>query len=341
MSYLDHYMKLPLDLAGSRTKNRFRVELLWGINKLIDAYKKYDDYTVVFDFKCDIELHYQNGLDFYQIKTKSRGNHSYKSLTSHKNNSNSILGKLYALYSPNKKIKLAIVCNKHFKIGAKEELRSELCFGELKQEILEDIQRRLKEELNIDDVNLDNVFYICDGIDLKNPQHALMGKLIASFEEIKNEEPNNPNALYRLVSETAQQRATYEMEISDYSDVLKLKGISKSEFNKMLESHRKKSITGIESTKEYIKTLQPKERREYNKSLTDLLENDHNHELNVLKVSVFEYIKSNENQIVDEESLIRTLNPIFDCEFPPEYSQASRNVFYLRMFYVYVEGGEA
>ena len=48
MEYSDYYMNLPLDLAGSRTKNRFRVELLWGISKLIDAYKQYDDYTVVF-----------------------------------------------------------------------------------------------------------------------------------------------------------------------------------------------------------------------------------------------------------------------------------------------------
>lgn len=287
MSYSDYYMGLPLDLAGSRTKNRFRVELLWGISKLIDAHKKYDDYTVVFDFKCDIELHYENGLDFYQVKTKNSGNHSHKSLTSRRRNGNSILGKLYALYTPNEKIKLAVVCNKHFKMDGNEDLRSEICLGELKQVQLDNIHMKLKEELTIEQVDLENVFYICDGMDLKNPQHALLGKLIESFQEIKDEEPNNPNALYRLVSETAHQRGSYEMEITDYSDVLRLKGISKVEFDKMLESHSKKSITGIESTKDYIKSLSPKERREYNKALTDLLENDHSHELNVLKASVF------------------------------------------------------
>lgn len=340
MGYSDYYMNLPLDLAGSRTKNRFRVELLWGISKLIDAHRKYDDYTVVFDFKCDIELHYEKGLDFYQVKTRSSGNYSNKSLSHSKNNSSSILGKLYALYTPNEKIKLAVVCNKHLKIDNKEDLRSEICLGELDQVILEDIKSRLKEELNIEDVNLDNVFYICDGMDLKNPQHALLGKLVESFQEIKNEEPNNPNALYRLVSETAQKRASYELEITDYEDVLKLKGISKAEFDMMLESHRKKSITGIEQTREYIKRLPTKQRREYNRALTDLLENDHSHELNILMVSVFEYVKSHEDQIIDEDSLLSILKPIFDSEFPMEYTQTSKNVFYLRIYYIYVEGGE-
>lgn len=43
-------------------------------------------------------------------------------------------------------------------------------------------------------------------MDLTNPHYALLGKLIEAFQEIKNEEPNNPNALFRLVSDTAQKK---------------------------------------------------------------------------------------------------------------------------------------
>lgn len=341
MEYTNFYMNLPLDLAGSRTKNRFRVELLWGISKIIDAHKMYEDYTVVFDFKCDIELHYQNGLDFYQIKTKNKGNYSHKTLTSVQKTNNSVLGKLYALYSPDQKIKLAIVCNKPLKIGKKEDIRQEICIGELKTEIVDEIVVKLKKELSQTEVNLENTFYICDGMDLLNPQHAILGKLVESFQEIKNEEPNNPNALYRLVSETAQKKASYEMEITDYRDVLSLKGISKSEFDKMLESHREKSITGIEQTKDFIKTFPIKERRTYNKALTDLLENDHSHDLNVLRASIFEFIESNEDRLTNEEAVIEALSPVFDKEFPVEYSKIMKKVFYLIVFYIYVEGGEA
>lgn len=178
-------------------------------------------------------------------------------------------------------------------------------------------------------------------MDLLNPQHAILGKLVESFQEIKNEEPNNPNALYRLVSETAQKKASYEMEITDYRDVLSLKGISKSEFDKMLESHREKSITGIEQTKDFIKTFPIKERRTYNKALTDLLENDHSHDLNVLRASIFEFIESNEDRLTNEEAVIEALSPVFDKEFPVEYSKIMKKVFYLIIFYIYVEGGEA
>ncbi|WP_457826323.1 dsDNA nuclease domain-containing protein, partial [Staphylococcus aureus] len=90
------------DLSGSIAKNRFRLELLWGISKIIDEHKANNEYTIIFDFKCDIELHKEDELDFYQIKTKKSGNYNSNNLCKKgKNKNNSILGKLYALYSPN------------------------------------------------------------------------------------------------------------------------------------------------------------------------------------------------------------------------------------------------
>lgn len=65
-----YYMNLPKDLSGSIAKNRFRLELLWGISKIIDEHKANNEYTIIFDFKCDIELHKDDELNFYQIKTK-------------------------------------------------------------------------------------------------------------------------------------------------------------------------------------------------------------------------------------------------------------------------------
>ncbi|NLI93102.1 MAG: DUF4297 domain-containing protein [Peptococcaceae bacterium] len=61
-------MSLPYDLSGSRSKNRFRLELLWGISKMLDIYN-YSDFAMVFDYVCDIEVHSQTGFEFYQIKT--------------------------------------------------------------------------------------------------------------------------------------------------------------------------------------------------------------------------------------------------------------------------------
>ena len=108
----------------------------------------------------------------------------------------------------------------------------------------------------------------------------------------------------------------------------------------MLESHRKKSITGIEQVKDYIKTLFPSERRLYNQALTNLLEIDQSHELNVLKISIFEYIEGNIDKIKNENDLFNILNNVFDSEFPIEYTKYMKKVFYLMVFYLYTEGGD-
>ena len=31
-----YYLSLPHDLSGSMSKNRFRIELLWGVSKILD-----------------------------------------------------------------------------------------------------------------------------------------------------------------------------------------------------------------------------------------------------------------------------------------------------------------
>lgn len=55
MGMKDIYNNLTYDLAGSRTKNRFDFEVLFGIKQLIDNYNKIDDFYVVFDYVCDID----------------------------------------------------------------------------------------------------------------------------------------------------------------------------------------------------------------------------------------------------------------------------------------------
>lgn len=50
-------MGLPDDIAGSISKNRFRIELLCGIIKMIESLRAGAVYTIIFDFKYDIELH--------------------------------------------------------------------------------------------------------------------------------------------------------------------------------------------------------------------------------------------------------------------------------------------
>ncbi len=65
-----NYAKLPIDLSGSRAKNRFRFEMLWGIYRLFEIYDKTNDFVAVFDCVCDVEIFTDTEDSYYQIKTK-------------------------------------------------------------------------------------------------------------------------------------------------------------------------------------------------------------------------------------------------------------------------------
>lgn len=40
MSITDEYAKIPFDLSGASSKNRFRLEMLWGASKMFDLFDK-------------------------------------------------------------------------------------------------------------------------------------------------------------------------------------------------------------------------------------------------------------------------------------------------------------
>ena len=62
LGVVDVYTKIPYDLSGSISKNRFRQELCWGISKMFDLFDK-EDFCVVFDYKCDIEIHFNDSIE--------------------------------------------------------------------------------------------------------------------------------------------------------------------------------------------------------------------------------------------------------------------------------------
>lgn len=180
------------------------LKLLWGISKMIECHKEGVDYTIIFDFKCDVEVHKKQGLEFYQIKTIKQNSYTTDSLCK-VNKTNSILGKLYALFSPNHSINLAVVCNKPLSVNRKVIELERCCFAELDEEVLNSIKQNLCNELKIVEVCLDKMFFIYESMDLYHPEDAVLGRLIKSFEEIKNEEFRNPNGLFHMGSDTVKK----------------------------------------------------------------------------------------------------------------------------------------
>lgn len=339
-----YYSNLPHDLAGSRSKNRFRVELLWGVCKMLDLMEGDNDFVVVFDYVCDVEVHFSDGLEFYQIKTHGNNAPSYTSRTlskrSTKNAEGSIIGKLYVLnLNESKSVKLAVVSNVAFSSNGKKIDDEVMCFNNLPDAEKAKLRDAIKTELNIDNVDFSNLFYLHTDINLRNPEQEVQGKIVISFERIKQCEPMNPRALYRLIYDTVSERACYEFSEDDYDTLIQKKGITRDEFDRMLECHAVNEKTGIKQTQEYISSIKNiVSRRKYKNALAKLLRLiPTSRPLKKLEDDISAYLKE-QPDIGDMESAIDMLIQHFHELFPIEYDNAEKTVFYIIVLFKFQEG---
>ncbi len=342
MDQAKYYMNLKADTSGSRTKNRFRLELLWGISKILELMETTDNFTMVFDYVCDIEVHKDDSFEFYQIKThKSEKRYTPNSLVKYKKDSEegSILGKLFALNLGDEDgVKLFLVCNEPFKALSSDP--GELSFNKLVKLEREKIIKSLKSELEIDSVDLSKAFYLYTPMNLLNPVDQIKGELITIFEKIKGSEPINPNALYNLVFDMVSEKACYEFTLNDYDKLKALKGITRSEFDRLLDVHCSNEKTGITATKEYINSiLNIKEKKIYNKALSTFVPKlAKSRDMQALELKMADFLDG-EDDIGDMSNAIDLLSGVFYDSFPIEYDNAEKTVCFMIVINKYIEGG--
>ena len=329
MSIPVYYLSLPHDMSGSRSKNRFRAELLWGVSKMLDLMEEDQNFTMVFDYVCDIEVHYENGFEFFQIKTHDK-NKSYttKRLTKVEGEG-SILGKLYVLIKDGfqGEIRAAIVSNVPYTPMPADILINS--FLNLPDKDQKEISTALQEELGIDTIDLSKLFYVQTNMDLQNPDDAVRGKLTLAFERIKKCEPTNPNALYRLIVDTVSEKACYEYSSADYNDILQLKGLTRKQFDELLDLHAEKSKTGISAATEYIDQLPNiRDRMIYKRSLPNVLKLlSTSWPIKSIESEIAQFLR--ENDVGDMETAIDLLISRFNDRFPIEVSRADKAVLYI------------
>ena len=261
------YNELPFDLAGSRAKNRFRAELLWGIIKLYEVDK---ECTMVFDYWCDIEVHLEKEktIEFYQIKTdKDNASYTIDRLCKPNSKKESILGKVYILKkiiddkSPNTftLVKSCVVSNIPFSGSKKYTTPTELCFSELAPEDKESITTALKKELQVNNIDLSTIFFNYHQMDLKNITDALLGKTFKYAKRILNAEPKNLEGLLARIEHEVNNKACYEYKNNNYEELLKNKGFRKSELNSLIKDFNNVSDDIIHKISTKIDRLYPNE----------------------------------------------------------------------------------
>lgn len=325
-------MSLPYDVSGSLSKNRFRLELLWGISKMLDLYDS-PDFTVVFDYVCDIEVHLVDGFEFYQIKThKGDKTYSNKDIIKTKNG-HSILGKLYILKRiedcPN--IKLAVVSNAYFKDGTNVLADViEIGLSSISEVSKNAICVALQDELKIPTVDLANIYYIYTPMNLIEPQENIIGKIVTSFAIIKGCEPKKPLALYRLIYDTVSRKACHELAQDSYEQLICNKGITKKEFDDLLNCHLETADNSVDLTKRYIESIDDyKERFKMKTAFAKLFPSlQRSRELQSKEREIADYIKEIFESLPDNfEECIDVLMGKYADSFSIEFSRLEVYVF--------------
>lgn len=349
MNVRNVYNSIPHDLSGAASKNRFRLEMLWGISKMFDLYDK-PDFCVVFDYKCDVEIHFNDSLEFYQIKThKVQSPYTFTVISKpDKNTGKSIIGRLYLLKNISDEhvsMKVALVSNAFFQIDKKIYSDVEtLKFSDLDAPTQKKICDALKVELQQDEVDISNIHYIYTSMNLLNPENDIKGKITGCFEKIKNCEPVKPNALYRLIRDTVDAKACYELKSDDYDELIANKGITKAQLDMMLDQYVDNTDNGVKQTQEYIELkYSTKECKKLKTALVHILEASvKSNELRSKEKEISSYIDNNIDNLPDDfEDIIDVLLQNFGNSFSVEYTREQIYVFLILILKRWEDGKNA
>jgi len=333
------YQSIAYDLSGSRSKNRFRQEILWGICKMFDLFDE-DNFCVIFDYKCDIEVHLDGSIEFYQIKSqKAQKPYSFTEISKIKG-TGSVIGKLYVLKDAackETRIKCVLVSNRFLKIKSKELSDVEtVSFDKLDDVLKNVVISALKQELIRDEIDLTELHYLYTHMDLVSPENSIKGHIVSSFEKIKGCEPVKPNALYLLVSDAVQKKACYEFALDDFDELVIRKGFTKDELNFILDKYKENTDNSLQQVQAYIEKNYQKvsDRKKLKSALTKIFEAEYKSYVlqgKELEISAYIIEKSESGNLSDDstEDLATNLISEFGNTFPPEYSKKEIYVFIL------------
>lgn len=242
----------PRETSGPRSANRFDYQKDWAILKLLELHQYQDDYLLVLDYHDDVMVldseDDPQSASFYQLKTKENGIWKLNDIITPKKGKkgplSSIIGKLYdcKLTFPNHTLCLTLVSNACFEVSlehhaGKSTNKKSICFTDIEQKDLGKIIKAIKTEhaLQDDPEFVEITFLEVTDLNIKDRETYMKGKLHDFLESIN---PNNGkyrlSLIYNTIFGEVKRKNDYEWSVSNFDDVKKYKGISRSQFQDML-----------------------------------------------------------------------------------------------------------
>ena len=326
------YLNYQADVSGARSKNRFSFEIYWGIDKFLHELAISSDFTMVFDYVCDIEIHHPDRFEFFQVKTKNAKSYTIGSLTkkdSKKNNS--IISTLYQIrhteyVAGHPKSKLAIVSNLHLAVPGNSKLpNSEFQLSLLDEKNRESILKAIRAEFPDEEIDLSDIFFINSDLNISAYKDTMVGRVNSFFIQMFGEDPIKPGALLNLLAEEAQLKANYEFSITSRQEVLDKKGLSSDRVNLIMGRYAEQSFSIAEQCKKYIQdsVMNMGKRLKYFSMIPDVISRlrmDYYWQELEEKIKKDVIAKASDLEADEMFSLVRQFIEITDVDFPVEFS---------------------
>jgi len=242
----------PREIAGSRTSKRYDYQKDWSLCRVLQLHSESEDYLALFDYFDDFVIlnseKEPKQAEFYQIKTKSKGNYTLTNLLSSKKDKegNSLLcvaSKLYenkTTFDPETK-SLCLVTNVNFNLELKDEkldsqTKSHLEFDELSDKVQKKIHEKIKLELKKGTIpNCSKLmFFKVSSLSLEDSSGHTKGKLTEFLESLTPGKKYRIPAIYQSLFDEIKNKSGNTKTSKSFEELKKNKGISKTGFDKIL-----------------------------------------------------------------------------------------------------------
>ena len=229
--------------------NRFDFQRDWALCRLFELHEEDGDFALLMEHHDDVIVlnspEDPTAIDFYQLKSGT-GHSTIDSLLKPKKlkekEGSSILGKMIdnCLRFQAAARSVNLVCDRPYKVplkcGTKSETKDEICLGELTDDEAAKVVQKIAEEHELTDppAFLGLVRLLVTTLSVNDHADHVMGKLAAFMGRVRPGVPIAIPPLYNTLYGDLRRKANYEKQGLDFDGLLKLKGITRDQFAKMI-----------------------------------------------------------------------------------------------------------
>jgi hypothetical protein len=237
--------------SGETGYERFDYQALWGLALIFEHHGSTEDYAIAFEFHDDIVLlnsaFSPTRARFYQVKTKDKGHWTLSDLyrrNARKNDPSggklpSHMGKLFSSYVtfPDETDQLNFVSNVPC---AFLDAASGAChFTECDPATLAKFMTKLVAEYpGATQAAVGLIRYVRADLSLHDSSAHIKGKLSDFVLDQIGSVEYNPDTLYKTIVEECRTRSKYTGSVSNFSDLIKYKSITRSQVEGWLDQVR-------------------------------------------------------------------------------------------------------